>query len=392
MPFTFHGDIVFLNRLPHLFSHGEWDAYGISVTKYSAHYYPPFTLIFFAGFQFVFRVLFSGYESFVHAFGETGVKDLLDLDSIYLSLFLMKLPYLIFDGLLLWTSWQMLPDQENRRTFLVFWLVNPVVIYGTYMIGQFDLIPTYLVVLAVYLSLQQGKEHYASLSLAAGCLFKVFPLLFLPLVLVVASRGIRDGVRLALYGIVPVCLVYGLFFLLSGKAAFQLFSTFSGRLAVKTDAGFPWLRLFQASVYMFVCYCLFTLRRKPLNYNLLTNAFLAVSLAVAWGLLLSSTHYLIWMMPFMTLFAVMNPQWRKTYLLLLVVIFMAGLKARAESLGIFAPLNPQMFMSFPALQDIVGALLDPGLYARSVGIIFKTIATIITLSSLKSLYAHVRPT
>jgi hypothetical protein len=270
-------------------------------------------------------------------------------------------------------------------------MVNPVVIYGTYMIGQFDLIPTYLVVLAVYFSLQNGKGHYACLSLASGCLFKVFPILFLPLVLIVASKSVKDSVRLAFYGIAPVCLAYGLFYLLSGKAAFQLFSTFSGRLAVKTDSGFPWLRLFQSGVYFFVCYCLFVLRQRPLDYTLLTNSFLAVSLAVAWGLLLSSTHYLIWMMPFMILFVVMNPQWRKTYCLLLVVIFLAGLKSRAENLGIFAPLNPQMFMSFPALQDVVGAFLDLGQYAQSIGILFKTIITLVVFSSLKSLYAHVRP-
>ena len=58
MPFTLHGDLLFVYGAPHFLSHGQWDAYRIASEMFDVAYYPPLTMIVFAGIQFVFRFLF----------------------------------------------------------------------------------------------------------------------------------------------------------------------------------------------------------------------------------------------------------------------------------------------------------------------------------------------
>src|SRR6267143_481655 len=74
--------------------------------------------------------------------------------AVYLAL--LKLPYLVFDlataVLLLWLIRQ--PGTAVRVFKL--WLFNPVVLYATYFVGQFDIVAVFFVVLAFYYS-QQGR-------------------------------------------------------------------------------------------------------------------------------------------------------------------------------------------------------------------------------------------
>ena len=177
MPFTVHGDLFFVYNTPHIFSHGEWNAYQIASENFSP-YYPPFALIFFSSVQIAFRFIFPGFEEFTHSLRFLSSSDLYESEHLFTFLFLMKLPYLLFDTLIILTCWKMLPNDKSKLNFTIFWAVNPVVIYSTYMFGQFDLIPSSFVILACYFSLQRGKEHYACLSIAAGCLFKIFPIVF----------------------------------------------------------------------------------------------------------------------------------------------------------------------------------------------------------------------
>ena len=386
MPFTMHDDMMFIYRIPHLLLHSELDVYGISVEQFHSHYYPPFALIFFAFIQFILGFLFPGFEEFTHAIGLLETKALYEAEHFYLSVFLMKLPYLFFDCFLILVCWRMLPSNKSKLNFTIFWAVNPLVIYTTFMFGQFDLIPAFFVVLACYFSLQRGREQYACLCIASGCLFKVFPIVFLPVVLLISSRNIKDFFRFSLYGIVPVLFFYGVFYLISGEATLRLFSAFSYNTKMFIDFKTVILRFSQATVYILLCIHLILYKREQLNYTIIIQYFLVIYLAIYWGLQLSSTHYLTWFVPFLILYVQQRSDWKKPFYFLLLIIFLDGLKPRTGCLGIFAPINPEFFLSLPSLKDVTGFLFDQKTYDLTIGLLFKGVTGLWVLAILKNLY------
>ncbi len=385
MPFTVHGDMFHVYRVPHFLSHGEWSAYEIAAEKY-LNYYPPFAMIFFAIVQVIFRLLFPGFEEFTHSLGFLTKKALYESEYLYLSLFLMKLPYLVFDCLIILICWKMMPNDKKKINFAVFWAVNPIAIYSAFMFGQFDIIPSFFVVLACYFSLQKGKEHYACLSIASGCLFKIFPIIFLPLVLLVSSRNVKDFARLSFYGIVPILFFYGGFYLVSGEAVIKLFSMISHSTGFSFDYKLLALRFCQAAVYFMVCFHILYFRRGHLNYTLLIQYFLVIYFAIYWGLYIAFTHYFIWFIPLIILYLQEHPEWKKPFYLLLLIIFLAGLKPRLGAIGAFAPINPELFLSFPSLKDVTAFLFDQKTYDLTIDLLFKGVTGLWVLTILKNLY------
>ncbi|MBI5428509.1 MAG: hypothetical protein HZA02_09570 [Nitrospinae bacterium] len=385
MPFTLQGDLLHVNKYPFFMAHGDWHVYERAASD-GVNYYPPLALIFISAYQFLAQFLFPPFESFLRSIAESGSDSVISFDNLFFSLFLMKVPYLFFDGMLLSVGWKLLSNDEERRTFTVFWAVNPLAIYAPYMMGQIDLIPVFFTVLACDYSLQKGKENLACLSIAAGCLFKVFPIIFLPLVVLVAGRNLKDYLRLSLIAIVPVALVYGGFYWISGKAVFKIFLDVSYNFDASRNLQVVALRVVQAGIYALIAAHILFAVRKDIDYPLLVDYFLLIFLAVNGGIVVGFTHYWLWFLPFAVLFAIRQPRRRAVFYVLLTLIFLGGLRSRPAALGVFAPLNPEFFLSLPALQDVTGFLFDQGTYDSVIDLLTKAVLALAAVSILKNLY------
>ena len=89
-----------------------------------------------------------------------NVPQVLGTFQLNLHLMLLKIPYLFFDIPIAFMLMKMF-DQKWKLLVFVLWIFNPVDLYATYMMGQFDIIPTFFVILALYLVMKnQAKEKY----------------------------------------------------------------------------------------------------------------------------------------------------------------------------------------------------------------------------------------
>lgn len=387
MPFTLHGDIIFLHTTPHLLAHGEWNVYELGVADLGQEgYYPPLTMLLFGFFQYIFGTLFSGYEAFTHALLKIGEANILTSPHLYSSLFLMKVPYLVVDCILIFVCQKILSDESQKKVFVVLWGLNPLVIYVTYMMGQYDLFPAFCVVLACHLALKPGKAHWACLSISAGCLLKIFPIVFLPVVVLACSRNLKDFIRLSLYGILPVIFFYQLFYLLSGDAVIKLFYDMNYNIRLADDWGFLILRFSQAAIYLGVCAHVFFRGRHALTYLLMVQYFLVIFFAVYWGFYLQLTQYYIWFMPVLILNLIMIKKRKWEYYTLIGIIFLEGLGSRTACFGLLAPIHPELFMSLPCLKDVTGFLFDQQLYDRILKTMFLGLTGYRALEILYELY------
>ncbi len=93
-------------------------------------------------------------------------------------LLLLKFPYLVADAVGLWLITKYF-DSKHKFMAALLWLFNPVTIYGSYMLAQFDI---YIAVsiLAVVILAQKRRDGWAAVVLGLAAGFKPFPLLLAP--------------------------------------------------------------------------------------------------------------------------------------------------------------------------------------------------------------------
>lgn len=169
---TFHPDIQALNAGGQLIANGTiLNLYEYSSDKVIFNY-PP-VIYWFLGF---FNLLFGDNLGF------------------------LKLSYLPFDialGLLL------IKMVDPKKSILAFsmWIFNPVSLYATYIMGQFDIIPTFFSIFSIFLALK-NKLSWAALSLGFGVAFKLYPI-FLLVPLIILGKGLWEKIKLLFLASIP---------------------------------------------------------------------------------------------------------------------------------------------------------------------------------------------
>lgn len=206
MPFTGHEDLRLIQFASQdIFSQGLTSIYATEKSVY-----PPPIYVFSALWQKISNTFLGEHFRFWLSLPtQSSYQD----PFAFRYLFLLKLPYLLFDFGILYLLWRWFKNEKEKRLAALVWLFNPVVIYVTYMFGQFDIIPTFFALWAIYLSLA-GWLVPAGLILGIGASFKLFPLYFLiPMLILWGRENTRNlgrlipGILTALLGILPVILV-----------------------------------------------------------------------------------------------------------------------------------------------------------------------------------------
>ncbi len=93
-------------------------------------------------------------------------------------LYLLKFPYLVADaaGLIILLK---LVDPKRRLIAATLWIFNPVTIYSSYMLAQFDIYIAVFLLLALLLA-ARGRSLWAAVCIGIAAGFKPFPLLLAP--------------------------------------------------------------------------------------------------------------------------------------------------------------------------------------------------------------------
>lgn len=184
---TFHSDMDVFNLAGKLIASGNiLNLYDFSSSSAVLNY-PPAVYLYHGIFSSLFSVL-----------GLSGITQ------FNFNLLLLKLPYFPFDlltGLIFLKLFN-----ERKKSLLAFtvWIFNPINLYATYMMGQFDIIPTFFIALSIYLVVKNRLE-WAAIALGFGIAFKVFPV-FLIIPLIIVGRNYLEKLKLFAVALVPYIL------------------------------------------------------------------------------------------------------------------------------------------------------------------------------------------
>ena len=246
--------------------------------------------------------------------------------------------------------------QEARKKKLVFWLwmLNPVAIYATFMIGQLDVLPTFFVVLAIwFFAKKKVKEGMLSLGVAAA--YKMFPLfLIFPAAFLLAKKFWRK-IWLILVGLFPFFLTIAPFLSSPSFRGMVLFCPksqkmlFMGWPVSGAEVVYPFL-LFLVFIFYLAW---FHYKEKEVDFY-----FLAILL-----LIFSVTHFhpqwFLWVTPFLIIELGKDGEkvWPVVLSIFLAWLGITLLFEPSLSIGLFSPLIPEL-ADQKGLAEIMPAAFD----------------------------------
>ena len=146
--------------------------------------YPPAVYFVLGIFSLIFSIFVSN-TFFINFLFKTQLA--LPSFEIYIHLLTLKIPFLIFDLLTAYSLAKLFTNPKQKTMALILWLFNPISIYASYMMGQFDVIPVFFTVLSIYF-VAKKRLSLAALALGGGIAFKLYPIfLIIPLIILAKS-------------------------------------------------------------------------------------------------------------------------------------------------------------------------------------------------------------
>lgn len=204
IPFFYHPDIK--SQLFHMqfLSHGITNIYDF-VDKNKSHLpytniyvYLPFTYYFFGSVDFILSPLYP--HDLYTWLNDWGVNQN-SYPNLMFFMLVLKIPYLIFDLLIGFILYKIYKNEK----LLYFWLFNPVSIYLIYVLGNFDVIPSFLTLLALYF-IKNHKQLLSYLTIGLAISLKMYPIMFLPFLFFYDTKNIFKNIKYAIFALVPLVI------------------------------------------------------------------------------------------------------------------------------------------------------------------------------------------
>jgi hypothetical protein len=369
MPITFHGDLLWIHLWPTQTSYfgvfdgysSMLDLYGESIRCSGTFYYGPVTYLFFSIFQWIFKGFLPHLGDWLISLQDISLNletyhVLVENSSpqVFKYLFFMKMPYLFVDTAIFLCLFQWVPEKKTILSW--FWAFNPVIIYGTYMVGQFDLMIALVIVLAC-VAIRKKQYAWAFFSLGLGVVIKkVTIFIFLP-TLIILSHDVREFIKNTLFFLCPIVISVGIFYLQSPTVLEWIMpGVIKGKLVGRHSINIEKiikLVILGGGYLSVIGLCVYSKVRGELRdiFEFLLSIYVIVYLLI-YSFLSVAVYYFIWVMPLLVYLSCCDRKYAKCTVILSISIMVYKIKRDAMCLGLFAPINPDLFYAFPSLNDL----------------------------------------
>jgi hypothetical protein len=170
--------------------------------------YPPLTYYTFSIYILDVASPFTTDLLNKQIFGLEARYNWLSSPEVFRNVFVLKVWYLLFDLGIMILLWGIFREEPGKaRTVLIFWTLNPLVLYSAYFHGQFDLIPLFFVVLSMFFC-KKGQATWATFCMGIGACYKNFPFPFMLLLVMMMAKTWPSRIKLILVGTLPYILLY----------------------------------------------------------------------------------------------------------------------------------------------------------------------------------------
>ena len=319
-----------------------------------------FAHYFHAFFLWIFKPLMPYFNNILlnPTMGPGATEDMfiafVNHPNVFRTLFLFKIPYLIFDLGCAFLLLRIFQDHKKGVLAFIFWIVNPIVIFATYIAARYEGIPAFFILLSLYYA-KNNSSTRSLLSLGISVIVRWYPLILLPFFVVILGKKLTKRLKLAFWGLLPL------------GSMMILARSFGGPREVKVLTQIPWHENFFGmrfylyhlydNVFVFVVAYTFLLLYAYFNtdysFTSLWKAVL-ILLLLFFATCFFHVHYLMWLIPLLTLQIVEDRRFIGLFVALVLCFVVYTFQWGQHLAGfLFTPLDFSYFVSLRTPFEII---------------------------------------
>lgn len=300
--------------------------------------YPPLVYFTLGPISYFISLPFS--RNLLHAF-IFNLPSLLGNLQLNFLLLALKIPYLVFDLGIASLLYKLFEKPKNKLLALTLWIFNPINLYATYMMGQFDVIPTFFALLALYFAIKKDRYFLSALFLGLGASFKIFPILFLIPLALVSNKWV-DRIKIFSIGILTYLVTI---FPFLNSHGFRSTALVAGQTTKSLYANIPisggeTIYIFPFFIILFYLFFLFS---KVKEKDLWSRFFVVILLFFVF----THTHpqWFLWITPFLIIDLVKSQfkHWPLALAMVVIWILQVSFFDPGLSVWLFSPLSPNLY-------------------------------------------------
>jgi hypothetical protein len=387
MPFTGHWDIRGINfavyNLPYkgitnvyeVAAHDPVD-YIVDINFGRDYFiYPPLNYFTLGSFMGLLKPFYGGeFVHWIQGYG-SDIQQVITHPHVWRYLFLMKLPYLAFDVLLLFTLLKFFPQKNDKERALKYWWLNPIVIYLPYVWGQFDIIPA-AVMLAGVLAGIKNKPYQAVLLFGLAASFKNYPLILLPFLSILLGKNIWGMIKLMVVGMLPFIATTAPFWSHEFFRTSVLFSWQSQKMMDfmwpigGNDGVYP----FFIGYFLMLMWTVYKLRGRT------DQIITPIIMVLTWYYATTNFHqqWFMWVLPYLVILAVQDAKLRLLGVGVIGLFFLRLIEIQANVTSELLIWLAPAFDDLPKSRYIVGLLYDIHKFRNIINSMFISLSLFVT--------------
>lgn len=399
MPISTHSDLFAVEMFPPLlFKENVIDIFSYLDKKGESYFYPPLSYYLFGLFEFLLQNFSSSYLNWLDSIRSSylnGLEGQADVfikaapnPNIFKDLFIAKAPFLIFDIGSLLVIFKFINKKILRRGSIYLWILNPVIIYTSYIFGQFDIIVLFFILWGFYLIRIHPKLGMLAFGVAGA--LKSYPFIVVLPVALIYGKDIKEKLKLIIIALTP--FVVSIVPVLINSPHLALFTFFPKNMFHYRQPLEGWEKYSQLIKYssLALSYSLILLLSSVIKLKDKWRTSIGISLIV---ILLALTlagrthfHYLIWEIPIIILWFRNNLKFL-TFIILTQTLSFASYKLLANQLqlGLFAPINVDYFSSLPTINSLINQIISYRIISTSGFLVFTFVNLYLILTILFNL-------
>lgn len=387
MPISTHSDLFAVLIFPPLLLKEQIVDIFTYLDRFNlSYFYPPLSYYSFAFFELISQNFSSTYFKWIndmrisYVYGLQGQADAFlkaaPNPNLLKDLFLAKFPFLMFDAASLVILFKLTKEKVLKKDSLLLWAINPVVIYVTYIFGQFDIIVLFFILLGFFLIRRNVILGILALGIAGA--YKSYPFLIVLPTAIIYGKNFKEKLKLIMIAFIPFFI--SILPTVINSPHLIIFTFFPKNIFHYKEPLEGWNKYSQLIKYglLIISYLVILGLSLVIKLKDKFETSLAFSLIVV---LLALTlagrthfHYLIWEMPLIILYFRKNLKFLSFVILSQTVSFASyKLLANQLQLGLFAPLNPDYFTTLPTFNYLINQIISYRIISTIGFIIFTAI-------------------
>ncbi|HOK40115.1 MAG TPA: hypothetical protein PLD27_03655 [bacterium] len=305
--------------------------------------------------KFIMPELYHLWKTIPYDYNFSGWYNFCSLKNVFFFLFILKIPFLIFDYLCLFVFLKLTEITLIKKKIFYLWLFNPVSIYVIYFIGRYEVYTLFFLLLGL-LKFKEEKIKASFLFIGIAIMLRQYPILFLPFLLFIHSKNIKEFLSYLIISLFPLVLFNLLYYLSTHLTNISAYFP-TGVLANDEHSAM----LFKYKINDFILfpffYFLFFLfiieNRKKISFDYLPLVIF-LFFNIMYGTSNFEPQYFMWIIPFLVfVFAFDYIKFYEVLIYFILYFCFVFQWDKSFNFQLAMPIFPDLFFNLPSVERII---------------------------------------